>query len=166
MLGLGFRTYRVCNVGFGVHRFIEFRIRGLYRVAGTIIVLMCVDHGNILASHTHKNKTQPHTHTDADTDKHRPRSRRRQKRRRRRRQARTHRHTQTHRHRHARKHTHTHTHKQTTTLTCFRSRLVLYQDPSGYYHTHQGILSMGFENRVPLPSLVLIYYMRLHSPIR
>ena len=166
MLGLGFRTYRVCNVGFGVHRFIEFRIRGLYRVAGTIIVLMCVDHGNILASHTHKNKTQPHTHTqtqtqtstdpDPDADKNADAD------------ADRHGHTDTHRHTDTdtRANTHTHTHKQTTTLTCFRSRLVLYQDPSGYYHTHQGILSMGFENRVPLPSLVLIYYMRLHSPIR
>ena len=67
MLGLGFRTYRVCNVGFGVHRFIEFRIRGLYRVAGTIIVLMCGDHGNILASHTHKNKAQAPTHTQTQT---------------------------------------------------------------------------------------------------
>ena len=93
MLGLGFRTYRVCNVGFGVHRFIEFRIRGLYRVAGTIIVLMCVDHGNILASHTHKNKTQTQTQTGTDTQ--------------------THTDTQTQ----TRAQTHTHTHAQTNNHT-------------------------------------------------
>ena len=149
-------------LGLGSMNFIEFRIRGLYRVAGTIIVLMCVDQSNILASHTHKNTK----HKRTQTHRRRHRQAQTQTQTQTKTQTQTQTGTDTHRHTDTDTRANTHTHKQTTTLTCFRSRLVLYQDPSGYYHTHQGILSMGFENRAPLPSLVLIYYMRLHSPIR